>query len=791
MASRFSDFSRRLRESARVPEMRRSTGRLERRRSRRIPQPAQSSAKNGNGRPRLKKLRVVLVLLGLAVLALVSWVFGIMMAVAQDLPALENREQYRNAQNSVIYDRNGTKLATLTGDQQRIIIDSSEISLNIKQAVVAIEDQRFYEHRGVDYIGIGRALVQDVLSQSAAQGGSTITQQFVKNALRAQDSRTVLQKLRESALAYQLEREWSKEKILTEYLNSIYFGEGAYGIESAAKTFFGYNHPGCGGEGNRCASELTLPESALLAGMISSPTGYSPRTNPENATARRNQVLENMVEQGVASEEEAQLAAQEPVPTPKQINPPEEDSVSPYFTDWLRQQVVDRYGAGEAFGGGLQIQSSIDLEFQQAVESAISSRLSAIEPTGSAVVIDNSTGGVLAMVGGFDFEKEPFNLATNGQRQPGSSFKPFTLATALQEGHSTSEVFTSAPQNIPFRARVSGKDGGTKVVDEIFKVDNYEDQYLGSASLATATTYSDNSVYSQLGTQVGPANVAATANEMGVQTDLSTETEYSIDGGPFEPYNPALILGGLETGVTPLEMAYAFSTLGRSGARIGGTMDSEPGKQLGPVGILEVHESPEEDGDDPLQTDIVADKTGSSGENEVQTEQVLDETAADTAVGVLETVVSSGTGKNAATGDFAWGKTGTTDDNGDAWFCGGTEDITACVWVGHRDSVTPMETEFAGAPVDGGTFPALIWHDIVTAYGTIIGSDEKDDDETDSTTVAPTAPAPATPAPTEEVAPAPEEPAPPAEEAPAAPVTPPAGGGAPPDGGTGTGAATP
>ena len=790
MASRFSDLSRRLRESARVPEIRRPTGRPERRRGSRIPQPAESGPKNGNGRPRLKKLRVALVLLGLAVLALVSWVFGIMMAVAQDLPTLENREQYRNAQNSVIYDRNGTELATLTGNQQRILIDSSQISLNVKQAVVAIEDQRFYEHRGVDFIGIGRALVQDVLAQSAAQGGSTITQQFVKNALRAQDSRTVLQKLRESALAYQLEREWSKEKILTEYLNSIYFGEGAYGIESAAKTFFGYNHPGCGGEDNPCAAELTLPEAALLAGMISSPTGYSPRTNPENATARRNQVLENMVEQGVVSEEEAQLAAQEPVPTPKQINPPEEDSVSPYFTTWLRQQIVDRYGAGEAFGGGLQIQSSLDLEFQEAVESAISSRLSAIEPTGSAVVIDNSTGGVLAMVGGFDFEKEPFNLATNGQRQPGSSFKPFTLATALEEGHSTSEVFTSAPQNIPFRAKIPAKDGGTKVVDDVFEVNNYDDQYLGSASLATATTYSDNSVYSQLGTQVGPANVAATANEMGIQSDLSSEAEYSIDGGPFEPYNPALILGGLETGVTPLEMAYAFSTLGRSGARIGGTMDSEPGKQLGPVGILEVHETPEDD-EDPLDTDVVEDKTGSSGENEVQTEQVLDESAADTAVGVLETVVSSGTGKNAATGDFAWGKTGTTDDNGDAWFCGGTEDITACVWVGHRDSVTPMETEFAGAPVDGGTFPALIWHDIVTAYASIIGSDEKNDDETDSTTVAPAAPTATTPAPTEEVAPVPEEPVAPVEEAPPAPAAPPAGGGAPADGGTGTGAATP
>jgi penicillin-binding protein 1A len=755
-----------------------------------IPQPSgpRPPRRPRNGRPRLKKLRVVLVLLGLSVLALISWVFGIMMAVAQDLPTLENREQYRAAQNSVILDRNGTEIATLTGNQQRILVESDEIALNVKQAVIAIEDQRFYEHRGVDYIGIGRALIQDVASQSASQGGSTITQQFVKNALRAQDSRTVFQKLREAALAYQLERQWSKEKILTQYLNSIYFGEGAYGIESAAKTFFGYNHKGCGEPENRCSSQLYVHEAALLAGMISSPTAYSPRTNPEAATARRNQVLTNMVEQGVLSEEEAVVAAEEPVPAPEKIHPPKEDSDVPYFTTWLRQQVVDRYGAGEAFGGGLVIQSSLDLEFQRAVESAITSHLAAIEPTGSAVVIDNSTGGVLAMVGGFDFEKEPFNLATNGHRQPGSSFKPFTLATALQQGHSTSEVFTSAPQEIPFRARIEGKDGEPKVANDLFEVHNYEDNYLGSASIASATTFSDNAVYSQLGTQVGPDNVAETANLMGIQTDLSTGTEYSIDGGPFEPYNPALILGGLEVGVTPLEMAYAFSTLGRSGARIGGTMDSEPGKELGPVGILEVHEAPEDEGDDPLSTDLVEDKTGSSGENDVQTEQVISETAADTSVDLLETVVSSGTGENAATGDFAWGKTGTTDDNGDAWFCGGTEEVTACVWVGHADSVTPMETEFAGAPVDGGTFPALIWHDIVVAYESILGEEDKDSDDAD--TVAPVAPteAPAAPAPTEEAAPAPtEEPAAPEAAAPPAPAAPPATG----DGGTGTGAATP
>ena len=783
MATRHRDFLRPLRGNRSgggiaLPGLRRGGGAPPGGRGPALPEPS-GPAPAPRGRPRLKKLRVAAVLLGLALLAFISWIFGIMMAVASDLPDLSSRAQFHNAQNSIIVDRDGTELATLYGNQQRTLLDSSEIGLNIKQAVVSIEDQRFYEHRGVDFVGIGRAVIQDLLSQSAAQGGSTITEQFVKNALRAQSSRTVFQKLREAALAYQIEREWSKEKILTEYLNSIYFGEGAYGIEAAAKTYFGYNHPGCGTEGNRCASQLDTAEAAMLAGIISSPTAYSPRNNPEAATARRNQVLTNMVDQGVLAEEEAQSAATEPVPEPNQIHPPREESEAPYFTSWLRQQVVDRYGAGEAFGGGLVIHSTLDLDYQRAVEGIISSRLSAIEPTGSAVVIDNKTGGVLAMVGGFDYNREPFNLATNGHRQPGSSFKPFTLLTALQQGRSTSEVFTSAPQQIPFRARVH-EHGEVKTVNDIFRVSNYEDNYLGSASIATATTYSDNSVYSQLGTQVGPANVAHTANALGIQTDLSTKNEYSIDDGPFEPYNPALILGGLETGVTPLEMAYAYSTIGRHGQRIGGTMDSDPGKDLGPVGIQEVDD---EDGDP------VEDNHGSSGVNEPQTDQVIDATSADTAVTLLQSVVSSGTGKNAATGDFAWGKTGTTDDNGDAWFCGGTEDVTACVWVGHSDSVTPMTTDFAGAPVDGGTYPALIWHDIVLAYDSTVATSEKkgggggEPTTTYSgtpTTAAPTTAAPA-PAPTEEPA------APPADAAPPAPA-PPAPTG---DGGTGTGGATP
>ena len=289
-------------------------------RSRRVPTTGTPRTK-----PRMRKLRFAVVILGLSMLAFVSWIFGIMMAVAQDLPALENRQQYIRSQNSVVYDVNGVKLATLTNNQGRIFLDSDEISPVMKEAVVAIEDRRFYEHRGVDFQGIARAVVSDITSGSAQQGASTITQQFVKNALAAQDSRTVFQKLREAALAYHLERQWDKDKILTEYLNEIYFGEGATGIEAAAKTYFGYNHAGCGGEeagATPCASVLYPWEAALLAGIISSPSAYSPRNFAENALARRNQVLQNMVDQGYIGQEEYDTYAAEPVPLASQIQPP-------------------------------------------------------------------------------------------------------------------------------------------------------------------------------------------------------------------------------------------------------------------------------------------------------------------------------------------------------------------------------------------------------------------------------------------------------------------------------------
>ena len=720
-------------------------------------------------KPRLKKLRAALVVMGLGVLALVSWIFGIMMAVAQDLPNLENRAQYERAQNSVVYDRSGVRLATLTNNEGRILVESDEIAPVMKEAVVAIEDQRFYDHRGVDFQGIARALYQDVLAGSAEQGASTITQQFVKNALAAQDSRTIFQKLREAALAYQLERNWSKDKIITEYLNSIYFGEGAYGIEAAARTYFGYAHEGCGEEGQpTCASELLPYEAALLAGIIASPDAYSPRANPGAAQSRRNLVLQNMAAQGFITSEEYTGYSGRALPTELAISPPADDSAAPFFTSWLRQQLVDKYGAGEAFGGGLEIKSTLDLELQQQVEAIAESTVAGVGLDSSVVVLDNETAGVLAMVGGFDYENSAFNLATNGLRQPGSAFKPFTLVTALEQGRSTSEVFASAPQSIPFKVKVEDKDGGTKVVSELFEPANYDNAYYGSSSLASATTNSDNSVFAQLGMQVGPANVAETAARMGINTDLSTENEYAPEGREFAPYNPALILGGLDQGVTPLDMAHAYNTLEEDGDRITGTLGSS---RKGPVGILEVREA---DDEGLLEGEPVEDKDGNSGVNESVREQVVSPETADTATATLSTVVTSGTGTRAQTGEPTWGKTGTTDNNGDAWFCGATPDITACIWVGHADSNEPMLTEYAGAPVDGGTFPAGIFADVVNAY---LATAASDPDES-GTTVEPPVETGTVP----EAEPvAPESDAPPEEnpasEAPADPEPPPADSG--------------
>ena len=695
-------------------------------------------------KPRLKKLRILFVLMGLGVLGLVSMVFGMMMAVSQDLPAIYNFAQYKASKNSEVLDATGEPIGTLTSNQNKILLASGQISPNVKNAVVAIEDQRFYEHTGVDFEGIGRALIKDILSQSAAQGASTITEQFVKNALAAQDSRTVFQKFREAALAYRLERHWSKDKILTEYLNTIYFGEGAYGIEAAARTFFGAAHPECGTETDPCASVLEPWEAAMLAGVISSPSAYDPKLFSENALHRRNLVLEKMYEQGYITHEQYVDGTRQALPAPDDIEPPSIDSKAPYFTSWVRQQLVDRFGAAKTFFAGLKIKTTLDLELQDAAQGVVSSYLSGILPTAAVVMIDNRNAGVKAMVAGPDFNEKPFNLATMGHRQPGSSIKPIILTTALEQGISPDTVYESAPQLFHFGRR--GK--------ELFEVNNYGDSYLGSASLATATTYSDNSVYAQVGLESikGTTHaIARTAHQMGVETHLST--------------NPAMVLGGLKEGVTPLEWTYAFSTLANDGDRVSGTLAPNPGDS--PVAYTEVTDH---------EGDLIK-----GGDNDSIHTQVIDEGVADEAKSILHTVVTGGTGVRANIGDpYQWGKTGTTENNGDAWFCGATEDVTACVWVGYADTTTPMTTEFAGGPVDGGTFPALIWAGVISAWegirDTRAAEAEGGEDGGDSSgsTYVPSTPsysAPSEPAPSTS-SPAPTTPTPSVPSTPSAPATP-------------------
>jgi penicillin-binding protein 1A len=648
----------------------------------------------------------------------------------------------------------------LTNNQGRILVESADIAPVMKEATVAIEDQRFYEHRGIDYEGIGRAVFQDILSMGASQGGSTITQQFVKNALRAHSRRTVFEKLREAALAYQLERNWDKDKILTEYLNEIYFGQGAYGIEAAARTYFGWNHPGCGEPGNRCASQLLPWEAAMLAGMISNPSGYDPKVASDAAADRRNLVLQKMAEQGYIAPEQAEQYSREQPPAPSQIKTPEEDSSAPYFTSWLRQQLVDKYGAGEAFGGGLHVSSTLDLSLQEEAQQIAYGRTAPVGLSSAVVVLDNVTGGVRAMVGGYDYRRQPFNLATQGQRQPGSAFKPFTLVTALEQGISADSVYSSAPKELPFRIP------GVKA-PQLFEVENYEDNYLGSASITTATTYSDNSVYAELGLQVGPENIAETAQRMGIETPIST--------------NPAMILGGLEQGVSPLNMAHAYLTLAHDGQRVSGTMATADGA---PIGIQKVSDEEPGQGGDVIET-----STGEPGQDRVETEQVISPEVAAEARSILGTVVSQGTGTNASTGaEVEWGKTGTTENNGDAWFVGATQDVTIAVWVGHANSVKPMETEFGGAPVDGGTIPALIFHDIVVALDGLDADWAPDDEEstTETSTVPSSTEPESAPAPTEPTEPAPSESQGEAE-AQAAPSASPAPSGDAASGGTGGG----
>jgi penicillin-binding protein 1A len=600
-------------------------------------------------RRRVRKLRLALVLTILVVVCSITFTLGLVTAIANDIPQLDPFAKKREERNGYIYAGDGkTVLAVLRGDESRVLVTSEEIAPIMKQAIVAVEDRRYWEHQGVDLRGILRAVWADVRNRDFVQGASTITQQYVRNTY-IEPEQTVSRKLKEAALAWQLERKWSKDRILTAYLNTIYFGNNAYGVEMAARVYFQKN-----------ASELTLPEAALLAGMLQNPSSYDPITNPTRALERRNYVLALMLGQGLITGDQYASAKTASLPSADQVKLPGTRGPAQYFTEYVKQQLIEYYGSGKVFGGGLKVYTSIDLGLQKLARESIDKWLTRPDgPAAALVAIDPRDGRVLAMIGGDGFAKSEFNLAVQGERQPGSSFKPFVLAAALAQGISPQTTFASKPQVV-------------NLGDKLWAVRNYENAYLGSADLETATIVSDNTVYAQLTALVGPKNVAKMARQLGISS-------------PLEGF---VGIGLGNEAVNPLEMARAYATFADGGARVDGSL-------LGnvPRAILAVDDRRHQDFNSPVDRQVLS----------------ADSTAILTSI--LSDVVDEGTGRRAALDDRqAAGKTGTTENYGDAWFAGYTPQLAVAIWVGYPDRLQPMTTEFGGEPVAGGTYPALIFH---------------------------------------------------------------------------------
>ncbi|HEX5583969.1 PBP1A family penicillin-binding protein [Gaiella sp.] len=600
-----------------------------------------------------------MLVVALLALASASFSYGLVLAIRSELAALDPASPHGDV-DTVIYsapNASGQKrvLAILRGDESRVLVPSDQIAPIMKQAIVAVEDKRFYEHKGVDVHAILRALWADVRSQSVVEGGSTITQQYVQNAY-SRNKDTLARKVREAALAWQLSQRWSKDRILTAYLNTIYFGNGAYGILQAARTYF-----------DRSASELTLPEAALLAGLPRSPTFYDPVQHPAAARERRAYVLQLLFEQGRITKAERRKANAAPLPRPEDVRLPGTHGPAAYFVNYVTDQLVSHYGSPEqVFGGGLEVTTTIDLDLQEKARQAVEEILK--DPSGPAaalVAIDPRTGAVKAMFGGTNYRRSQFNLATQAERQPGSSFKPIVLASAFRNGIAPSTEFVSKPVKI---------DAG----DRIWSVSNYEGSYLGQIDLRQAMVASDNSVYAQLTQVVGPKKIVRTAHALGIQSKL-----------------PAYFAIGLgSVAVNPLDMTRAYATIANDGKRVDGSLL----------------------GDLPrVVASVRSRRNGKVKQNAPMDRAVLPPAQAETLTSILEDVVDQGTGRRAEIyGREVAGKTGTTDDYGDAWFVGYTPELAVAVWVGYPDALRPMRTEFHGEPVSGGTLPAEIWRAFMT-----------------------------------------------------------------------------
>jgi penicillin-binding protein 1A len=565
-------------------------------------------------------------------------------------------------QTSFLTDINGNRLASLDAGEDRVSVKLGDVPQVVQQAVLAAEDRNFFHHSGVDPIGILRATINDLRGKGGLQGGSTITQQYVKNTYVGQE-RTIYRKLREAVLAIKVERKLSKDEILERYLNTIYFGRGAYGVEAASRAYFGKD-----------VEVIGLREAAYLAGLIRAPQYADALRSPATATERRHHVLENMRhEHMITAADEADVEST-PWPAnkggyvidqqklePKVVNT---SSGTDYFVDYVRRQLAHDYGDAAVSGGGLRVKTTLDLKMQSQAFSSVYGFLNKSgDPAGALVAVDDA-GNIKAMVGGRDWATSKVNLALGsggggGGRQAGSTFKPFLLAETVREGYTVESSFP-APPKITIPKADNGKD---------WKVTNYDDKDYGSeVNLIDATKNSINTVYAQLVVTLGADKLKTMAQNLGIKSPL--------------PQANALVLGAAE--VSPLEMASAFSTF------------ADRGMHYEPRSILEVR--------GPDDRVIKKLPTKPDGKRVLTTKQV------DVVNFVLRQVVEHGTGTGASWGKTGAlvGKTGTTDDYADAWFVGGTTKLTAAVWLGDPAGRVPM-TDVRGVKVNGGSFPATIF----------------------------------------------------------------------------------
>ena len=555
-------------------------------------------------------------------------------------------------QNSRVYDKNGDLLGLIRAEQNRQVVSFTEISPQLRAATVAIEDRRFYEHPGIDYEGILRAAISNVEAGKVRQGGSTITQQLVRNLFIGSDV-SFNRKVKEACLALKLDEAWEKDEILDQYLNTVYYGNRAYGVEAAAQTYFG-----------RPSGELTLAEAAMIAGLPQAPSAADPFSQGETALRRRNDVLLAMLDSGYISQERYEKAAG----TDLVLKPGGlfVDQKEPLFFNFVRDQLVAEYGVNIVRNGGLQVFTTIDRELQRKAEEAILNRLNIEgDPAASIVSIDPATGFIRAMVQAqTGVGSSQFNLATQGRRQAGSSFKTYVLVEAVRRGiNPDSTIYVSAPftyQPVPTAAAWSPK--------------TYSGSYAGRVSITRATVSSDNAVYARLTLDLGPEAVAKTARRMGVNRS---------------ELKPVASIGLGSNDVSVLEMASAYATLAAGG------------RYSQPTAIRRV-----------VLANGEVDRQ--AGWGKPKQKQVLKDGEAAVVTRILQQNVQGGTGTRARLdGWSAAGKTGTTDDHTDAWFVGYTPVLSTAVWVGHPKSTTERMLSVHGTRVAGGTFPAEIWGDFM------------------------------------------------------------------------------